>query len=63
MPKHLTEIDGLEIQEIYFKGVSLKDIALKFNCKIELIEMALRKRGIEIVSNEMPKPKYWRKRK
>ena len=61
--KNFSEIDKQKIQESYLKGVSSKDIAIQFNCKIELIEMALRNRGIEIFSNEMPKPKFWRKRK
>ena len=62
-PKHLTDVDKQKIQENYFKGGSLKDIAMQFNQSIELIEMVLRNRDIEIVSNEMPKSKYWRGRR
>ncbi len=60
--KYFSELDKQKIQESYLKNVSSKDLALQFDCKKELIEMVLRNRGIEIVSSEMPKPKYWRRK-
>ena len=51
------------IQNRYLKGISIKDQALQFNCNEKLIEIILRNRGIEIVSNEMPKNNVWRKYK
>jgi len=59
--KHITYADQQKIQERYFKGVSMKDLALQFDQTEELIEMILRNRGIEIVSNQPPKQKSWRK--
>lgn len=60
--KHLTDADQQKIQNRYFKGVSVKDLALQFDQTEELIEMILRNRGVSIVSNEIPKSKRWRKR-
>jgi 3-deoxy-D-arabino-heptulosonate 7-phosphate (DAHP) synthase len=60
--KHLTDTDQQKIQDRYFKGVSVKDLALQFDQTEELIEMILRNRGVSIVSNEIPKSKRWRKR-
>ena len=59
--KHITEIDQEKIQQNYLKGVSIKDLAMQFDQKPELIEMILRNKGIEIVENKLPKPKFWRK--
>ncbi len=61
--KHLTDSDQQKIQDRYFKGVTIKDLAVQFDQTEELIEMVLRNKGIQIVSNELPKQKYWRKRK
>ncbi len=58
--KHITEIDQQKIQNNYLKGVTIKDLAMQFDQEPELIEMILRNKGIEIVDNTMPKPKYWR---
>lgn len=60
--KHLTDADQQKIQDRYFKGVSVTDLALQFDQTEELIEMVLRNKGISIISNEIPKPKRWRKR-
>ncbi len=60
--KHITEIDQEKIQERYLKGVSIKDLATQFDQSRDLIEMILRNRGIEIVSNELPKTKFWYKK-
>ncbi|MFK7906410.1 MAG: hypothetical protein AB8B69_14865 [Chitinophagales bacterium] len=51
-----------DIQNRYLRGVSLKEWALQFTYKEELIEMMLRNRGVEIVSNDIPQKK-WRRRK
>ena len=61
--KHITEIDQEKIQQNYLKGVSIKDLAMQFDQKPELIEMILRNKGIEIVENKLPKPKFWRNNK
>jgi len=58
--KHITEIDQEKIQQNYLKGVSIKDLAMQSDQKPELIEMILRNKGIEIVENTLPKPKFWR---
>lgn len=61
--KHITEIDQEKIQQYYLKGVSIKDLAMLFDQKAELIEMILRNKGIEIVENKLPKSKFWRNNK
>ncbi len=58
--KHITEEDKQKIQDRYLIGVSLKDLALQFDQSEELIEMVLRNRGIQIISNEIPKVIRWR---
>lgn len=56
-----------EIIKRYFKGISLKDLSVQFNCTISYIEQVLKSKDIEIVSNEVPKNigyrSYKRKRK
>jgi hypothetical protein len=61
--KHITENDQEKIQSSYLKGVSIKDLAMRFEQTAELIEMVLRNKGIEIVENTLPKPKFWRNNK
>jgi len=61
--KHITDTTQQKIQEWYFKGVPIKDLALQFDQTEELIEMILRNKGIQIVSNQQPKQKSWRSRK
>ena len=61
--KHITENDQEKIQQNYLKGVSIKDLAMQSDQKPELIEMILRNKGIEIVENTLPKPKFWRNNK
>jgi vesicle coat complex subunit len=61
--KHITELDQEKIQQNYLKGVSIKDLAMQFDQKPELIEMILRNKEIEIVENTLPKPKFWRNNK
>lgn len=61
--KHITEIDQEKIQSSYLKGVTIMDLAMRFEQTFELIEMVLRNKGIEIVENTLPKPKFWRNNK
>ncbi len=70
VPKHqlstqqsLLEIDKEKIQNNYLKGVPLEDLAILFDCPKNLIENVLHNRGIEIVCNEIPKPKKWYRKK
>ena len=44
-----------EVKRRYFKGISIKDLALQFDCSEKIIEQILSNDGIEIVSNEIPK--------
>src|SRR5690554_4818521 len=53
-PKILTDSDQQKIQDRYFKGVHIKDLAVQFDQNPHIIEMVLRNKGIPIVSNEMP---------
>ena len=59
--KHITDSEQQKIQERYLKGVSIKDLSMQFDQTPELIEMILRNKGIEIVDNELPKPKFFAK--
>jgi hypothetical protein len=52
-----------EIIKRYLKGVSLKDIALQFDMNESIITQILENNGIKIVSNEMTKPKHYRRRR
>ena len=56
------------IQEIirrYLKGgVKLRHLAMQFGCSETIIEQILRNKGIEIMSNELPKRvKFWRRKR
>jgi YesN/AraC family two-component response regulator len=53
--KVISENEIQEIQKRYLKGISLKDLALQFDCSLFFIEYMLRKRGIEFIENDMPK--------
>lgn len=59
--KHLTDVEQQKIQEQYFKGITIKNLALLFDQTPELIEMVLRNKGLAIVDNELPKPMNRRK--
>ena len=39
----------------YFKGVTIKDLTLQFDCTVEIINQILFNRGIAIVDNTLPK--------
>lgn len=60
---YLTEDENKKIIDRYLKGVSIKDLSLQFEKSEDLIEMILRNKEIKIVSNELPKKRYWKKRK
>ncbi|OFY89887.1 MAG: hypothetical protein A3K10_09440 [Bacteroidetes bacterium RIFCSPLOWO2_12_FULL_31_6] len=50
----LTEKEQNKIQDRYLKGLSINELALQFEETEENIEMILRNKGIEIISNEIP---------
>ena len=53
-----------EIIKRYFKGVSIPDLALQFDCSSNIIEQIIRNQGIEIIDNKLPKAqKYFKKRR
>lgn len=41
--------------ERYFKGITIEDLALQFNCSIKIIHQILFNKGIPIVDTKMPK--------
>lgn len=57
----LMESDKTAIQNRYLKGVSIADLTIQFDCKVELIEQVLRNSNIEIVDNKLPTPFYYKK--
>ena len=62
IPNEIKEKADL-IQNRYLKGVSIKDLAMQFDCEENLILMILENREIEIVSNKMSKNLYWMKKR
>ena len=52
-----------EIIARYFKGVEIEDLALQFDCSINIIEQIITNAGLEIVSNKLPKRTKWRKQR
>ncbi len=60
--KYLNQEDQKNIVNRYLKGITIKDLALQFDQSRDLIEMILRNKGIEIVSQEIPKKNNWRKK-
>ncbi|MDP2040461.1 MAG: hypothetical protein Q8S14_08080 [Algoriphagus sp.] len=60
---HLSESVQQKIQDRYLKGVQIKDLAIQFDQKEELVEMIIRNKGIALVPNEIPKRTYWRGRR
>ena len=61
----ISEANQEKIQHHYLIGVSIRDLAMQFNCSKKIIEDVLRNRGISIVSNEIPKTKKrlrWRRK-
>lgn len=43
------------ITDRYFKGITIQDLALQFDCSVGIINQILFNKGIEIVDNRMPK--------
>ena len=63
---YLSKEDKDKIQNRYLKGISIKDIAMQFNCPEDLMVQVLQNRGIEIVPDntyELNKIKELRKKK
>lgn len=58
----LTEEEKGKIQDRYLRGISIRDLSMQLGKSEELIEQTLRNRGIEIVSNKIPRKRYWRKK-
>ena len=54
--KRLSDPKKKEIVNRYLKGISIKDIALQFNCSELIIEQILRNKNIAIISNALEKP-------
>lgn len=51
---YFSEEKQKQIIDRYYKGISLSDLAIQFDCKQEIIEQILFNKGIEIVDNKMP---------
>lgn len=50
------------ISSRYLKGISIKDLAMQFDCNESLIEMILENKDIEIVSNKLSSKRDWGKK-
>jgi hypothetical protein len=61
----ISEDSKKRIEDRYYRGISTSDLALQFDSSVELIEMILRNRGVEILADRTPikKKKYWRRRR
>jgi len=53
-----TEKTEQEIIKRYFKGISVKDLALQFDSAEELIEMILRNNDIVVMPNQKPNIRF-----
>lgn len=51
-PKYFSKEKLQSIVSIYFKGISIKDIALQFDCSAEIIEKVLTYKEIEITDDK-----------
>lgn len=51
-PKYFSKEKLQSIVSIYFKGISIKDIALQFDCSVEIIEKVLTYKEIEITDDK-----------
>ncbi|HSJ67966.1 MAG TPA: hypothetical protein VK921_09840 [Anditalea sp.] len=60
---HIIDSDEQKIQDRYLKGISIKDLAMQFDQSEKLIEQILINSGIQIVSNKLPKKRWWKRRK
>ncbi|MFM7431109.1 MAG: hypothetical protein ACKO1F_14595 [Flammeovirgaceae bacterium] len=60
----ISEDSKKKIEDRYYRGISTSDLALQFDCSVDLVEMILRNRGVEILADTTPtkKKKYWRRR-
>lgn len=58
---YFSEDKKKSVVERYFKGITIKDLALQFGCTEQIIEQILFNKGIEIVDNKLPKQVRYRK--
>lgn len=54
----LTEEQKLSIQQRYFMGIPIPDLAIQFNCTADLIGQVLYNSGIPLMDNRL-KPRYF----
>ncbi len=54
---YFSEDKQKSVVERYFKGVTIEDLALQFDCSKQIIEQILFNKGIEIVDNNQPTQK------
>ena len=61
----ISEDSKKKIEDRYYRGISTSDLALQFDCSVDLIEMILRNRGVEILADttSTKKRKYWKRRR
>lgn len=60
---HASHEDKNKIQDRYLRDSSINEIALQFDLNEEVIEIILRNKGINLVSNELPKKTFWKQRR
>jgi hypothetical protein len=61
---HISEDKNSEIIKRYLKGIEIKDLALQFDCSVEIIEQILTNNNIVVMSNKIPYyEKYYLKNK
>lgn len=61
--RYFSEDKQKELIKRYFKGVSIEDLALQFNCPKRIIEQIFFNKGIDVVNNNPPKKSNNFKRK
>lgn len=54
---YFSEDKQKSVIERYFKGITIENLALQFDCSKQIIEQILFNKGIEIVDNNPPKRK------
>ena len=59
----ISEDSKKKIEDRYYRGISTSDLAMQFDSSVELIEMILRNRGVEILADttSTKTKKYWRR--
>lgn len=63
--KYFTKERKQELISRYFKGLSIKDLSLQFDCSQHIVEQILSNNGIELVSNDVSEYRSikWKKRR